>query len=63
MTDRKTLRSELRNLQELMHSRPYEDWTRRHERVDESSRLLANIGTHNPRHFDDRRDLLRRVSH
>ena len=43
MTDLKSLRSELRNLQDLMQSRPSEDWNRERERVDELNRLLAEM--------------------
>ena len=35
------LRSELLNLQDLMRSRPTEDWAREIERVDELKRILA----------------------
>ncbi len=41
MTGQELLRSELRNLHDLIQSRPSEDWARERERVDELNRLLA----------------------
>lgn len=41
MTDLEAIGNELRNLLDLMHSRPSEDWTRERERVDELNRAIA----------------------